>query len=290
MKTFRQSLQSADFTITAELSLRHETGARELIRQAEKLRDSVTAIQIAENPHSRVQMSAVAAAGLLANNGFDVIPRLHCRDRNRIALQSDLLGLRAMGVNSLVLTRGKQLPDGNKLRAKPVFDLSCRELVAMANAMNDEETTRPENEFLIGTDTRVIRPRPGWKGESLLGRASAGAQFLQTGICFDINLLRQYMAMLVEARITWNYSVIVSLAPLPSADSARWLMENTRDCLIPEALIARLDSAEDPEAEGVAICAELMRLIATIPGISGVNLLTPGNPECVVAAVCESGL
>ena len=243
MKTFRQSLQSADFTITAELSLRHENGAQELIRQAEKLRDSVTAIQIAENPHSRVQMSVVAAAGLLANNGFDVIPTLHCRDRNRIALQSDLLGLRAMGVNSLVLTRGQQLPDGNKLRAKPVFDLSCHELVAMASAMNDEETTSPENEFLIGTDTRVMRPRPGWKGESLLGRASAGAQFLQTWLCFDINVLHQYMAMLVEARITWNYSVIVSLAPLPSADSARLLMVNTRDFLIPETMIAPLESS-----------------------------------------------
>ena len=290
MRTFRQSLQSSDFTITAELPLRQETGAEELLQQAEKLGNSVTAIQIAENPHSWIQMSAVAAAGLLAHNGYDAIPRLNCRDRNRIALQSDLLGLRAMGITSLVLSKGNRMPDGNKLKATPVFDTSCRELVAMANAMNDDETTSPENEFLIGTSASVIQARPDWKGERLLERASAGARFLQTRLCFDLDILRPFMAMLVEARITWNYSVIVSLAPLPSAESARWLVENSRGCMIPETLIARLESAADPEAEGVAICAELMREIATIPGISGVNLLSPGNPDCVVQAIRESGL
>ena len=98
------------------------------------------------------------------------------------------------------------------------------------------------------------------------------------------------MHRLVEARITWYYSVIVTLAPLPGADAARWLLKNSRETVIPEALVQRLEKAANPEREGVDICAGLIREISKIPGISGVNLLTLGNPESVIAVIESSGL
>ena len=290
LKRFNKSLQGAGQTLTAELSLRRETTASEALRQAEFLSDSVDGIQIAENPHAWVQISPVAMAGLLIRNKIDAIPRLICRDRNRIALQSDLLGLRALDVTSLVLDKGSRIPKGHELNAAPVFDLSCRELVAMANDMNEENWADGGHEFTIGTSATIFAPGADWNAELLLARASAGARFLQTQPCFNPGLLRRYMQRMVDSRITWSYAVIVTLAPLPSADTARWLAENVRGALIPKTVIERLDHATDPEQEGIDICAGLMQEISSIPGVSGINLLTLGNPEAVAAAITESGL
>jgi methylenetetrahydrofolate reductase (NADPH) len=290
LKTFRQVLQGSGFTFTAELSLHRETTIDEALQQAAVVTGCVDAIQLAENPSGRAQVSPLALSGLLARNGIDAVPRLICRDRNRIALQSELLGLRALGVSSLILDKGSRLPAGQEPNTKPVFDLSCRELVAMANAMNEEEWDDGEHEFVIGTSATVFAPEPGWNAELLLARAGAGARFLVTQPCFDPKMLRLYMRRMVEAKVTWNYSVIVTLAPLPSAESARWLVENHRGAVIPDSVIERLEKVPDPQLEGIDICAELMRDIAGIPGVSGFNLLTLGSPEAVVAALEASGL
>ncbi len=290
MKTFRHALQRKKFAITAELSLRNRTTVDEALRQAGSLAEFVDGIQLAENPHAWVQVSPLALSSLFIRNGFDPVPRLICRDRNRIALQSDLLGLRAIGVTSLVLNKGSRIPKDHELRAKPVFDVSCRELVAMANEMNEEDWADGGHEFVIGTSATVFTPGADWNAELLLARASAGARFLQTQPCFNLDLLRRYMHRMVENKITWSYAVIVTLAPLPSADTARWLTENVRGALIPKTVAERLDHATDPEQEGIDICAGLMREISSIPGVSGINLLTLGNPEAVAAAITASGL
>jgi methylenetetrahydrofolate reductase (NADPH) len=284
-KTFRKALQGTGFPITAELFLRRQSTVDDALQQASQLTGYVDAVQVADNPNSWVQISPLALSSLLIRQGIDPIPRLSCRDRNRIALQSDLLGLRAMGVSSLILVKGSPLPEGNDLNAKPVFDLNCPELVTMAQAMNEEDWPGAGHEFVIGTGATVFGPEPGWKADYLLARAKAGARFLQTQPCFNLVLLRRYLQGLVQAKVTWKYSVIVTLAPLPSANMARWLAENHQGTLIPDALIERLKNSADPEREGIEICTSLMREIVDIPGVSGINLLTLGRPEAVVAAI-----
>jgi len=284
-KTFRNALQGTGFPVTAELFLGRRSTVEEALQQASLLAGHVDAIQVADNPNSWVQISPLALSGLLLRQGIDPIPRLSCRDRNRIALQSDLLGLRAMGVTSLVLVKGSPPPEGNDLNAKPVFDLNCPELIAMAQLMNEEDWPDAGHEFVIGTGATVFGPEPGWKADYLLARAKAGARFLQTQPCFNLVLLRRYLQGLVQAKVTWQYSVIVTLAPLPSAKMARWLAENQQGALIPDVLVERLENSADPEREGIEICAGLMREIVDIPGVSGINLLTLGRPEAVVAAI-----
>jgi len=252
VKTFRQALQGDAFSITAELAFQRHTTVEEALSQARTLADFVDGIQIAESHNEWAQISPVALAGLLIRSGIDAIPSLSCRDRNRIALQSDLLGIRATGVTSVMLTRGIDIPDDYEPRARPVFDVSCRELIAMAHAINEEGSARVQNELLIGTATTVVAPLPDQYSTELLARASAGARFLLIQPCQDIEVLGRYMQELVKEKITWNYSVIVSLAPLPAP--------------------------------------ELMQEIASIPGISGINLQCTGNPEAVIAAIESSGL
>ncbi len=290
MKTFRKALQGTSFPIMAELSLDETTSVDDALGQADRLSESVDAIQVAESPDSHARIAPLALSSLLLRRGIDPVPRMSCRDRNRIALQSDLLGFRALGVSSLILVNGSAVTESSDTTAKPVFDVRCPDLIAMAQAINEEEWPDAEHEFIIGTGATVFAPEPGWKAASLQARATAGARFLQTQPCFNPFLLRQYMQGLVEARLTWKFSVVVTLAPLPSADAARRLAESGRSVLIPDALVERLENAADPRQEGIDICAALMKEFAALPGVSGINLLTLGSPDAVAAAIEASGL
>jgi methylenetetrahydrofolate reductase (NADPH) len=290
LRKFREAVQGNDFSISAELSLRQDFTAIDVHRQIDTLGEMVDGIQVTDNPWSWVQMSAVAAASLVLQKGIDPIPWLTCRDRNRIALQSDLIGLRAMGVSSVLLTRGQQVPGHHQLKAKTVFDSTGGELVAMAKSLNDDFSIGPGEDFFIGTGCRVFRPRSTWQAKSLKARADAGARFIQTQLCFNTDIIRAFIDALVRTKLTWKYTVIVTLAVLPSAKTAIWMKKNMREVKIPAALGERLQRAADPELEGVKICAELIREISEIPGVSGVNLMTMGNPESIPAAIKASGL
>jgi len=242
----------------------------------------VDGIQVTDNPYAWVQMSALSAAGIVIDHGVDAVPILTCRDRNRIALHSDLLGLQALGVTSLMLMRGHRVPKDHSVPASTVFDLTGRELIALASSLDDC--------FFIGTGARVFRPGPRWQAESLTARAAAGASFIQTQLCFNLEILRRYMERFVQAELTRNYAVMVSLSPLPSATTARWVKENMSDSRIPDAVVKRLEDAKNPEQEGIIICAELMQEISEIPGVSGVNLMTTGDTVAIPAAIKASGL
>lgn len=288
MRTFREAMQGEKFTLTAELTLKRSSTADEVRRQADVLARYVDAIQVTDNPHAWVQMSAVSAAAILLGHGIDPLPTLTCRDRNRIAIESDLLGLRALGVSSLILTRGHKVPKKHAVQAGNVFDIAGRDLIALAASFEDEES--PARGFFIGTGARVFRPKRDWTADSLAARAAAGARFLQTQLCFNLDSLRHYMRAMVEAKLTWRYSVIVSLAVLPSAVTAQWVKKNISDSRIPRPIIQRLEQASDPQQEGIRICAELMQEISEIPGVSGINLMTTGDADAIPAAIEASGL
>jgi len=290
LKSFREAVQSERFAITAELTLQRESGADEVARQVKMLRPYVDGIQVTDNPWAWVQMSALSAATLVLRHGVDPIPILTCRDRNRIALHSDLLGLRALGVTSVLLMRGHKIPRDHAEKAQPVFDTSGRELVALAAGLAEHDNSTPTGELFIGVGAKALRPPRGWNAEALNVRSAAGARFLQTQLCFNMDILREYMKRLVETRMTWKYSVMVSLSTLPSATTAQWLKNNLTDSRIPARVIDRLEKSADPEREGIALCAELMQEIAEIPGVSGVNLMTMGNAESLCEAIIASGL
>lgn len=268
--------------MSAELTVQRNSTADDVRRQADLLGRLVDGIQVTDNPYAWVQMSALSAAAILLDHGFDPVPILSCRDRNRIALHSDLLGLEALGVSSMMLMRGHRVPKDHSLPAATVFDLTGRELIAMASALNSKP--------LIGTGARVFRPGPRWRAESLATRAAVGAGFIQTQLCFNMEILRRYMQRFVAAGLAERFSVMVSLSPLPSAQTALWVKKNMSDSRIPDTVVSRLEDAADPEQEGILICAELMQQVSEIPGVSGINLMTTGNPEAIPAAIRASAL
>ena len=290
MKTFRQAVQGQAATVTAELTLQNHSDADDVARQVDLLAPWVDAIQVTDNAWSDMHISATVAAALVLRHDVDPVAVLTCRDRNRIALCGDMLGLRALGVTSVLLLRGLEIPENHPDETNMVFDISSRELVAMAAGLGNLDPPVPDKDFFIGIGARVLRPASGWAAKSLEERSSAGARFLQTQLCLNLDILREYMQCLIAKQLTWKYSVIVSLAPLPSADKARWLKKNLSGSRIPSAVIRRLEKAKDPEREGIEICAELMTEIVQIPGVTGINLMTMGNPESIRDAIKTSGL
>jgi methylenetetrahydrofolate reductase (NADPH) len=281
-KQFAQAVRGSTLAIAAELTLKRDSGPRDILDQAEALGRYVDGIQVTDNPYGWVQMSALAASALLVERGYDPVPVLSCRDRNRRALESDLLGFQALGVTSLMLMRGHRIPKDHAVPATSVFDLTGRELITLAASLDDG--------FFIGTGARAFRPGPRWKADSLTARYEAGARFIQTQMCFNMQILERYMERFVAAGLDRKFSVMVSLSPLPSAATAIWIKKNMSDSRIPAALIERLENARDPKREGIEICAELMREISRIPGVSGINLMTTGDPDAIPAAVRASGL
>lgn len=290
MKTLARSLASQSFTITAEMPVGGNTPGAEILQQASRLAPWVDGIQVVSHPQHRAQISPVALAALLLRDGIDPITRLNCRDRNRLALQSDLVGLKALGVSSLILNRGNRLQNPGATDSKPVFDINCRELIAMAADISEEAAGGPGREFMIGTSATVFAPDPDWKADMLASRARAGARFLLTQPCFGMPLLRRYLQRLVDLQLTWKFAVVVTLAPLPGLDNFSWQLEDSRGKMLPKTLMHELASAPDAEQAGIELCARLMREAAAIPGVSGINLLTLGNPDAVIAAIETSGL
>ena len=289
MKTLRKALQgTSPFCTATVFSLKNAT-VEELLRQANELAHAVDAVQIPAPATGHQAASPLALAALLLRQNIDPVPHLDGRDRNRIALQSDLLGMRALGVSSLLISEPAAEPDTAERSAKAVFDVSTSELVTMAEAINGEAWREADHEFMIGACAQVSGEVSETVIANLLQLARDGARFLQLAPCFDLPCLRNDMASLVESKVTWQYSVIVTLAPLTCADSARSLRAVLPGCQIPDALVEQLELAADSRREGIRICADLMREVLGIPGISGINLLTLDDPAAVLAAIRHSG-
>ena len=286
--TFKDSLKTKDFVVTAHVNLAGVPDADSLLRQGEILRPAVDAVQLPDS--TQMHMSGVAAAALLIQQGIDPIVHMNCRDRNRIALHKDLMGAAALGVTSILVMRGKKIPDIKKLGVRTVYDIPALEFMAYVQSLKQDEDMSLVPEFLVGANAEIFDPEADWTPKNLIRKCDAGANFVQLQICFDLDVARNYMARIVASKLTHKASFIMALAPLPSADVARWVRDNVKGALVPEPIIERLERASDPEREGIEICAELMQELATIPGASGVNLLALGKLETIPAAIEASGV
>ena len=274
--------------MTGQLRLYQDSGRDAVIRQAESLASAVDAVAVTDCPYGVLHMSGLAAAAILMQRGLDPVLHLAARDRNRIALQSELLGAAALGVTSLLLQRGDKLPQNTQPQVTQIFDTGAKKFLATAKQLSNFRAAQGEAELFLGTMATVFDPPDDWQPTELIAKIDAGAQFVQTQACLNLELLRRYMKALVAAQVTWRCHVLVSVPVLTSAESARWLFENLRGDLIPEPLVKQFADAKDPKSFGVRQCAETIRALREIPGVSGVNLSTTGEAEDIVAAVHQA--
>lgn len=295
MKAFKEILGSSEFAITAELSLTPTQDPPQLLAQALAVTAVADAVQIPDHRNARPHITPVAVAAHLLPHNIESIVRMNCRDRNRIAIQSELLSARSFGIRNLLISRGSDFPADQTPPSSAVHDLTAIDLIRTAAAIRDGEALADPNsanttDFCIGAVATAIKPKKDWQPEKLMAKADAGAQFIQLQACLNVDTLQSYLARLVEARLTWRFQVLANVPVFHSAEAAKVFRGATAGAVIPAAIVTRLKQAKDPETEGVAIAAEALRSLNEVPGISGANIYTAGDPDLIVAAVNASEL
>ena len=288
-----QTLRARRFAITTELTPPVSFDPDDLLRKARPLKGLADAVNVTDGASARAHMSALAAASLLLREGIEPILQLACRDRNRIALEADLMGAAALGIHNLLLLTGDDPMAGDQPETKPVFDIDSTALTALARAMRDKselptgKVIAGKAHFLLGAADLPIDPPPGWEPLKLAAKVNAGAQFVQTQFCMDAGVAARYAQRLAEHAGTRALHLMIGIAPLRSARSARWMKEHLFGTIIPDALVERMERAADPAAEGVHICVELIEALAAIPGLAGVHIMAPANEAAVAGVIAQ---
>jgi len=287
-------LRARQFVITAELTPPVSCDAEDLLRKALPLAGLADAVNVTDGASARAHLSAPIAAYLLARAGIEPILQFTCRDRNRIALQADLMGAAACGVRNLLCLTGDDPKAGDQPQTKAVFDIDSTTLTAMARDLRDKRELPSGRKvagrasFFLGAADAPFDPPPTWQPDKLAAKIAAGAEFAQTQFCMDAGVVRRYAARLAEHEATRGVFLLVGIAPLRSAKSARWMQKHLYGTIIPQILIERLDRAADPAAEGERIAVGLIEELAAIPGVAGVHLMAPANEDTVPRVIAEA--
>jgi methylenetetrahydrofolate reductase (NADPH) len=289
-------LRTGAFALTAETTPIATADAAPIVERCLPLKGIADAVNVTDGATAKPHLSSLVVAARLAAAGIEPVLQFTVRDRNRIALQGDLLGASACGVPNILCLSGDDPKRGEEPDAKPVNDLSSTALLALARKLRDEgklnsgrEIASPPRLF-IGAADAPLDPQPGWKPDGLLAKIAAGADFVQTQYCFDLALLRRYLAVLAAHGVPERVFILVGIGPLASAAQARWMHENLWGVSIPDWITRRLAGAADQKREGRRICAELIEELATIPGVAGAHLMAPRQEREMAAAIEESGL
>jgi methylenetetrahydrofolate reductase (NADPH) len=289
-------LRGGAFVITAETSPPDAAAASAVTERAGYLKGLADAVNVTDGAGARAHMSATACAAVLAQHGIEPVLQMTVRDRNRLALQGDLIGAATLGIPNILCLHGDDPRNGDQPETKPVHDIDSRGLLAMACRLREEgvlpsgRAIAPPPRLFIGAADTPQDPRGDWRPEALRAKIQAGADFVQTQYCFDLALLRRYLARLAEHGIMERLFIIVGIGPLASAKSARWMNENLFGVHIPLPVIDRLEQARDQRAEGRKICTELLQELAETPGVAGAHLMAPNQEQAIAEAIAESGL
>lgn len=272
-------LRAGVFAVTAEIAPPDSADPEEVYRRAAFFDGCVDAINATDGSGANCHMSSVGMCSLLTRRGYAMVMQVSGRDRNRIAIQGDVLGAAAMGVSNILCLTGDGVRVGDHPEAKPVFDLDCMSMLSMIRGMRDEQQflsgrklDSPPRVFL-GAAANPFVPPLDYRPLRLAKKVAAGAQFVQTQYCFDIDLFKDYMAVVRDHGVHEKVYIIAGVGPLASAKSAEWIRSNVPGVHIPDTIIKRLQGAEKQKEEGVNICIDMIRQLQEIEGVHGVHIM-----------------
>ncbi len=294
----RAALRRGRFAVTAEIGPPRGADPDSIGRKAALLRGWVDAANITDNPSAHVRISSMAGAALAARAGVEPVMQLTCRDRNRIALQSDLLGAAALGIPNVLLLTGDHPCFGDHPDAAAVFDLDSVQLVWTAR------TLREEGRLLSG---RVVEPRPGWligavenpfapplrfRAARLGKKVAAGAEFAQTQFVFDVPVFERWMAEVRDLGLDTRCGVLAGVGPIRSVRALEHLRHKVPGIQVPDEVSRRLRGvpADRVAAEGTDLCVETIQRLREIPGVAGVHVMAFGYERGVPEILDRAGL
>lgn len=292
-------LRAGKFAVTTEIDPPDSADPDEVLKRAAIFDGYVDAINATDGSGANCHMSSVGVCSLLTRQGYAMVLQISCRDRNRIAIQGEILGAAAMGACNILCLTGDGVQAGDHPQAKPVFDLDSMSLLEIARTMRDESRFQsgrkldlPPRVFLGAAENPFAEPFD-WRPHRLAKKVAAGAQFIQTQYCYDVPRLKTFMAQVRDLGLLEGPNrvfILAGVGPLASAKSARWIRENVPGVHIPDPIIDRLAGAEKQKAEGKKICIELIQQIREIEGVSGVHVMAYRQETTVAEIIQTSGV
>jgi methylenetetrahydrofolate reductase (NADPH) len=291
-------LLAGEFVVTAELQATDSAEPTSIHHLGDALLGRVDAVNCTDNSSAHPHVAPIAAAHLLIDRGVEPILQLACRDRNRLALQADMLGAAALGVRNIVCMTGDDVSVGDHPEAKPIYDIDGVHLLRIARIMRDQGTYlsgRPLEHpptFLIGAVENPFAPPLDFRPMRLGKKVEAGAEFIQTQICFNIDTMRLFMSRVGALGLLDHVWIIAGVFIPRTARATRYLRDMVPGIDVPDAVIDRMDAAPNERQgdEGVAIALELIEQLRAIDGISGIHLMTIRNEEAILRVVEGAGL
>lgn len=296
-------LRSGQFAVTGELGPPKSADAESVKKNAGYLNGVVDAVNITDNQTAIVRMSSIAAGTLALQNGVEPVIQMTCRDRNRLAIQADVLGAYALGARNILCLTGDHQCFGNHPTSKNVYDMDSIQLVDMLRGMRDDQR------FLCGDEIRNSKKAPVVEPKLFIGGAAnpfgdpfafrivrlakkvaAGADFIQTQCIYDMGRFKEWMQAVRDRGLHEKVFILAGITPLKSVRMAEYMRDGVAGLSVPDELIDRLGRSDDPKSEGHKIAVEQINQVREIPGVSGVHIMAIGAEKTVAGLVEEAGL
>lgn len=293
---FEKACRSGEFVVTVELGPPDSADPRALLDRASRFSGLVDAINITDGAGGNCHMSSVAASAILVAHDYPAVYQITCRDRNRIAIQGDILGAAALGVQNILCLTGDDVSQGDHPQAKPVFDLDAVSLLHIARGMCDKgqfasgRTLEVPPDLFIGATANPFVPPYRDRVANLEKKIVAGARFIQTQFCFDVEMFEDFMQEVRRRELQHRAKLIVGVGTLGSAKALAWMAAHVPGVHVPRTLLDRIGSAADQRSEGKRVCIETIRALSRIEGVAGVHVMGHRNEDVLAEIIAESGI
>src|ERR1035437_9055849 len=283
--------RSGRFVVTVEVAPPDSADPATLLAKAAPFKGLVDAINITDGAGGNCHMSSVAASAILTAHGFTPVYQVACRDRNRIAIQGDILGAAALGVQNILCLTGDDVSQGDHPQAKPVFDLDAVSLLHIARGMCDRgeyasgRKLQTPPDLFIGATANPFVPPYRDRVANLEKKILAGARFIQTQFCFDVGIFEDFMQEVRQRELQHRAKLIVGVGTLGSAKALAWMAAHVPGVHVPPELLARIAAAPDQKAEAKQVCIETIQALARIEGVAGVHVMGHKNEDTLAEII-----
>lgn len=289
-------LEAGKFAITSEIGPPKSADANVIRKKCGMMKGFVDAANITDNQTAIVRLSSIAAATILMKEGIEPVAQMTVRDRNRIAIQSDILGAAALGVKNVLCLSGDHQIFGNHPQSKNVFDVDSMQLIRMLKDMRDEkkfqcgEEMDVEPRLFLGAAANPFADPFEFRVDRLAKKIDAGVDFIQTQGIYDVPRFEQWLNEANDRGLTDKVYILGGVIPLKSAGAAKYIKNKVAGMMVPDELIDRMKKASDPKQEGVKIAIETIEQLKNMKGVHGVHIMAIEWEEKVPEIVKESGL
>ncbi len=293
--TLKEKIETGKFIVCGEMGPPKSCDGDVLREKSKYFKDIVDAVNITDNQTAVVRLSSIASAKILLDEGIEPIIQMTCRDRNRLAIQSDLLGAAALGIHNLLCLTGDYQKFGDQPEAKGVFDLDSIQLVATAARMNSgfllsEQEMKKTPGFVIGAAANPFAEPLEMRIIRLYKKVQAGACFIQTQPVFDMNIFNKWMEKVVELELHEKCAILAGVMPVKSVKALYHMKKEVPGVKINDEYISRLEKALDPKEEGVKIAVEMIQTLRKIKGVRGIHIMPVMWESITPVIVKEAGL